>query len=482
MQKKFFKESLLVLALPIILWSGSLKADVPRVVADIVPIHSLVSMVMDGLSEPQLLIPQNVSPHDYSMRPSEAKALQEASLVVYLGHDMTPWLEPLFETIAASADALDLSEVKGVLKLPYRDGPIFDDHTDHDEYEEETHADHEEKGHDEYEEETHADHEEESNDASAFEWAGVFSVDDSSHTWLMQKVGGEYADPTMRLVLLPTDSLNEETMHALEEIAETLITGESCTVIEDGESMAPSAEGSCFELHVGNGDDSKFIINTSGLSGLTAYAQHVPTEFERDQHYMKNSVGIDIDPVAQKGVDGHDHHHHGESDPHMWLDPDNAVIWLNVIASRLGRIDPTNADRYTANAKSAIQQIKYTTHKIEDQLASIQGNRFIVYHDAYHYFEKRFGVTAAGSISLGDASKPSPKRLRQLKNLFEDGQINCVLSEPQYSSKLIDSVFAGYKPYIGSVDPVGIDLKLGPALYSELLENIAFDIAQCVNH
>ncbi|MCP4953884.1 MAG: zinc ABC transporter solute-binding protein [Proteobacteria bacterium] len=341
MQIKYFRESLLALALPIILWSGSLKADAPRVVSDIAPIHSLVSMVMDGLGEAQLLIPQNASPHDYAMRPSEAKALQEADLVVYLGHDMTPWLEPLFETVAASADALDLSEVEGVLKLPYRDGPIFDDHTGHDEHEEEAHADHEEEGHDEHEEEAHADHEEEGHD---------------------------------------------------------------------------------------------------------------------------------------------DHHHHGDSDPHMWLDPDNAVIWLNAIASRLGRIDSTNADRYIANAKSAIQQIKHTAHKIEDQLASIQGNRFLVYHDAYQYFENHFGITAAGSISQTDASKPSPKRLRQLKNLFEDSQIDCVLSEPQFSSKLIDSVFAGYKPYIGSVDPVGIDLKLGSTLYLKLLENIAVGIAQCVNH
>ena len=126
------------LALPVILWSGVLKAEAPRVVTDIAPIHSLVAMVMDGVGEPGLLIPQNASPHEYAMRPSEAKALQEANLVVYLGHDMTPWMEPLFETVAASADALDLSKVDGVLQLSYREGPVFGDHDDH-----EGHDDHE---------------------------------------------------------------------------------------------------------------------------------------------------------------------------------------------------------------------------------------------------------------------------------------------------------------------------------------------------
>ena len=108
------------LALPVILWSGVLKAEVPRVVTDIAPIHSLVAMVMDGVGEPGLLIPQNASPHEYAMRPSEAKALQEANLVVYLGHDMTPWMEPLFETVDASPHDLHLSEEDGELVLSNR--------------------------------------------------------------------------------------------------------------------------------------------------------------------------------------------------------------------------------------------------------------------------------------------------------------------------------------------------------------------------
>ncbi|OUX38248.1 MAG: hypothetical protein CBE21_09065, partial [Proteobacteria bacterium TMED261] len=305
------------LALPVILWSGVLKAEVPRVVADIAPIHSLVAMVMEGVGEPQLLVPQNMSPHHYSMRPSEAKALQEANLVVYVGHDMSPWLEPLFETVAASADALDLSEVDGVLVLSYREGPVFDDHEGHD---------HEKEGHDEHEEAGHDDHE------------------------------------------------------------------------------------------------------------------------------------------------GHDH---GGNDPHMWLDPENAKIWLDTIASELGHIDPENADRYAANAKSAKQQITQEMHHIEDRLNTVHGKGFLVFHDAYQYFENRFGIFATGSISLGDASKPSSRRLQEIKHHFEEEGIHCVLSEPQYSSKLITSVFGGHKPHIGVVDPIGIDLKLGPGLYPQLLANLA---------
>ena len=308
------------LLLPLMLFSGSANADGPRVVADIAPIHSLVSMVMDGVGQPQLLVPQNISPHHYSMRPSEAEALQEAQLVVYVGHDMSPWLEPVLETLAASASALDLSKVDNIMQLAYREGPIFDDH------DEEGHDDHDEEGHDD-----------------------------------------------------------------------------------------------------------------------------------------------------------HAHHDHDGVDPHMWLDPMNAKLWLYAIASELTRIDPKNADRYDENARSSSRTITLAMAQAEGHLASGKDNGFLVYHDAYQYFEKRFNRVAVGSISLGDASKPSAKRLSELKALFGAQGISCVLTEPQYSSKIVDSVFGGFKPTIGVVDPIGIDLELGATLYPELLENIALSIAQCVN-
>jgi len=303
------------LLLPLMLFSGSAKADAPRVVADIAPIHSLVAMVMDGVGQPQLLVPQNISPHHYSMRPSEAAALQKAQLVVYVGHDMSPWLDPVLQTLAASASALDLSKVDNVLQLGYRKGPIFGDHDD--------------AGHDDHED--------------------------------------------------------------------------------------------------------------------------------------------------------HAHHDHGGIDPHMWLDPINAKLWLYAIAAELIRIDPENEDRYNENARSSSRAITLAMAQAEDHLASGHDNGFLVYHDAYQYFEKRFNRGAVGTISAGDASKPSAKRLSELKTLFGARGISCVLTEPQHSSKIVDSVFGGFKPTIGVVDPIGVDLKLGSNLYPQLLENMALSIAQCVN-
>ena len=164
----------------------------------------------------------------------------------------------------------------------------------------------------------HAHHHDHGHGDGPFEWAGIFSMDDATHTWSMQKVDGAYADPTMRLVLIPTDSPTEETMHSLEGGVEALIEGDSCTIVEDGEMMASiDASGSCYELHVGTGDDSTFTIDTAGISGLAMYAQHVPTEFERDQHYLHDSTGNPVEPIAQEGAGAHgDHGGHDDHDDH----------------------------------------------------------------------------------------------------------------------------------------------------------------------
>ncbi len=155
----------------------------------------------------------------------------------------------------------------------------------------------------------HAHHDHHGHGDGSFEWAGIFAMNDATHTWSMQKIGGAYAESTMRVVLIPTTTPDEATMENLEGGVEELIEG-NCAVVEDGETMQNIADtGTCFELHVGTGDDSTFNIDTTGLSGLAIYAQHVPTEFERDQHYLKDSTGADIEPVAQEGGGG-DHGHH----------------------------------------------------------------------------------------------------------------------------------------------------------------------------
>jgi hypothetical protein len=149
----------------------------------------------------------------------------------------------------------------------------------------------------------------------AFEWAGTFAVADTSHTWSMQAVGSAkpyaYADPAMKIAIVPTTTPDAATLERQENLGSVLLKGD-CTVVNDGESMKPAAAGSCFDLTVDAAkDDSTFTIDTTGLTGIAVYAQHVPLEFERDTHYLYDSKKVDIEPIAESAGagGGHDHDH-----------------------------------------------------------------------------------------------------------------------------------------------------------------------------
>ncbi|CAN0606601.1 unnamed protein product, partial [Ectocarpus sp. 12 AP-2014] len=143
---------------------GTAFAEVPSVAVDIAPVHSLVARVMDGVGTPDLIVQPGASPHEYSLRPSEAKALQDANLVFWVGHGLTPWLEDAIETLATNAAVTELLEADGTIELEFREGALFeahdhgdDDHGEHDD----DHADekHDDHAHDEdHAKEEHEDH------------------------------------------------------------------------------------------------------------------------------------------------------------------------------------------------------------------------------------------------------------------------------------------------------------------------------------
>lgn len=176
----------------------------------------------------------------------------------------------------------------------------------------------------------------------------------------------------------------------------------------------------------------------------------------------------------------HDHSHDHGHDPHAWLDPQNAALWLGAIAAQLSELDPENAPLYDANAKAGQQEIGAMTDSIKVRLAPVQGKPFLVFHDAYHYFENRFGIAAAGAISLADASDPSPARIARIRAMVADLGVVCAFSEPQFNPGLIRTVFEGAEAKTGVIDPLGAGLEPGPALYQQMLQGVADSLADCL--
>ena len=335
--EKVMSRKLITISTIMTLMSTSVIADVPNVAADIAPIHSLVSRVMDGVGAPKLIVQSGASPHGYRLRPSEAKALQDADHVFWIGEELTPWLNSAIDTLATKASVTTLLDQEGVVLHNFREGALFEahDHSAHDD---------DDKDHDD-----HDDH-----------------------------------------------------------------------------------------------DDDK----------------------DHDDHDDHN--------------DHDDHDDHGSHDPHAWLSPKNAKLWLNIIASKLSVSDPENAANYFMNAAAGQAEIEEMIAEVSATLKPVQGGKFVVFHDAYQYFENDFDFYASGAISLSDASDPSPARIEKIQKRIRDEGIQCVLAEPQFKKGLVATVMEGSEATASVIDPLGAELKTGPKLYTQLIKNMAKTLRDCL--
>lgn len=352
------------------LLAGTALADVPRVAVDIAPVHSLVARVMQGVGEPNLIVQPGASPHEYSLRPSEAQALQDADLVFWIGEDLTPWMASAVATLAGQADVTTLLEVEGVTLLDFRENVLFEAHS-HD------HGDHD---HEEHSESKTHDHDHEHED----------HAQDAAH-----------------------DHDHDHEDHA-------------------------------------DGNDHDH-------------------DHDNEAH-------------AKEAAHDHDHHHghsHGDHDPHAWLSPSNAAVWLNVIAAELSAADPDNAGTYFANAATAREELDGLVTEINATLEPVRGLSFVVFHDAYQYFETAFDIPASGAISIADAVDPSPARIAEIQGRVAEEGIKCVLSEPQFNPDIVEIVMDGTEANTAVLDPLGSDLEPGPDLYPQLLRNLASSLAGC---
>ena len=315
------------------------KADI-EVVTSIKPVHSLVSGVMAGVGNPSVIIEGAGSPHTYSLKPSQAKQLQNAKLVFWMGDELETFLVGPIANIAQSATTIKLIDAHDLKKIKFREGGMFDDHG-HDDHDD--HGDHD--GHDDHDHEKHAKKE-----------------------------------------------------------------------------------------HDDHGDH-----------------------------------------------DGHDDHGHGEFDPHVWLDPVNAKAIVHEIEAALVKADPEHSSTYEANAHKMMDKLDSLTAELREELEPFHEKGFIVFHDAYQYFEQRFDVAAIGSITVSPEVMPGAERVSELREKISELSATCVFSEPQFEPKLVETLVEGTGVRTGVLDPLGATLTKGPDLYFQLLRNMASSLKKCLS-
>ncbi|TAV49512.1 zinc ABC transporter substrate-binding protein [Rhizobium leguminosarum] len=312
------------LAIPALLFAGTMRAaDAPVVVTSIKPIHSLVSAIMQGVGEPELIVDGAASPHTYNLKPSNARALQEAKVIFWVGPGLEAFLEKPLQALGRDASIAALDDAPGLVKLPFREGGAFEPHDDGDEHE--------------------------------------------------------------------------------------------------------------------------------------ADAAH------------------DADP-------GHDSDHdHGTFDTHLWLDPMNAKAMAAMITTTLVAADPANALTYQGNAKALDDKLDALDTEIKGIVAPVKGKPFIVFHDAYQYFEHRYGIRVAGSITVSPETIPGAERVSEIHRKVGELGATCVFAEPQFEPRLVNVVIEGTRAKSGVLDPEAATLKAGPDLYFTLMRGIADSMKDCLS-
>ena len=175
--------------------------------------------------------------------------------------------------------------------------------------------------------------------------------------------------------------------------------------------------------------------------------------------------------------DGHEGHHHGEFDPHIWLDPVNAKVILKEMAEHLIENDSKNEATYKSNLKKALNDIDKLTADVKAELNKSVAS--IVFHDAYQYFEERFNVNILGAFTVNTDVMPGAEQLKEIREVIEHDKVACVFSEPQFNPDIIKAVAKDMNIKTGVVDPLGATLNPGKTLYFDLIKNMSSSFKGC---
>ena len=371
--------------------------EAPQIVVTIAPVHSLVAGVTEGVTEPVLIMQGAASPHAFAMKPSQAKALDEADVIVRVAENLETSLDKPIEALGKSATVVTLDEIPGMTLLPMREGGVWEAH-DH-----ASHGDgHDDHGHGKKAEAGHDDH--------------GHGKDSHAH---------------------------------------------------DDHGHGKKAEAGHDDHGHGHDDHGH---------GKKAEADHDGHDHKKAGHSHDDH---DHDKKAEAGHDGHGHDH-GAHNPHIWLDPRNAIVAVNHISEVLAKADPANAQTYEANAKKMAEKLAALDTELEEQTKVLQDQPYLVFHDAYQNFEDRYGLKPVGAITVSPDRQPGAKRIGEIRAKVRDLGAVCVFAEPQFEPKLIGTIVEGTQSRSGVLDPLGANLEPGSELYFVLLRNMVVALGDCL--
>jgi zinc transport system substrate-binding protein len=209
------------------------------------------------------------------------------------------------------------------------------------------------------------------------------------------------------------------------------------------------------------------VVSLQDAPGIKSLERRETGAFEAHDH------GSSHKPSAAGGAED-------ERDPHVWLDPANALLMVDHIASVLGELEPVNASAFKTNAEATKTRIAALSAELERDLKPLAGKPFVVLHDAYQYLENRFGLTAVGSIAVSPESAPSGKRLAAIRKKIADSGTQCVFAEPGMQPKVVAAVVEATRARSALLDPEATQLAPGATVYEDLMRRLSAGLKTCL--
>ena len=200
--------------------------------------------------------------------------------------------------------------------------------------------------------------------------------------------------------------------------------------------------------------------------------EHDDHDEHGDEHDDHDEHGDEHDEHAH-----HDGHNHGEFDIHFWLDPEIAKTIVQIAAKEMSEIDPANASKYEANVAKALNELDQL---INDTRGKINKDAtYVVFHDAYQYFEQRFGIEVIGALTVNPEVLPGAKQLAEIREVIEHEGVNCLFSEPQFNPSIAETIASDTGVKAAVLDPLGAELEPGKDLYFDVISDIALSLESC---
>lgn len=221
------------------------------------------------------------------------------------------------------------------------------------------------------------------------------------------------------------------------------------------------------------------VVTLSTQPGMDLLPARTGGDWERKRPAPKLAVSHDHGDEHEHS-DEHDPMHTGSFDGHLWLSPTNAKVVVRTAARALAARDPQHAPQYQANAEQTVQRIDAMTAELTAQLAPVKNKPFIVFHDAYQYFEHAFGLRAVGSILVSPDAMANARRVSQMRDKIKSLGVVCVFAEPQFEPRLVQTLIEGTQARVGTLDPLGAKGPLGLEGYTQLMRNLANNLGQCL--